>query len=882
MEITMEGTSENKSGTKISKNISIGLLAHVDAGKTTLSEGILYTAGRLRQIGRVDNGDAFLDTYNLEKERGITIFSKQAVLSFEDTHITLLDTPGHVDFSAEMERTLQVLDYAILVISGADGVQGHTKTLWQLLQKYDVPTFLFVNKMDQPGTQKEMLLEELKEQLSSSCVDFSDTQEEGFLENIALCEEELLERYLEEGTLDFSCIPGLICRRQVFPCFFGSALKLEGVEDFLQGLKSYIEPRKYPDEFGARVFKVARDEAGNRLTYLKVTGGVMRTRMMLSDERQGWEEKVNQIRIYSGSRYETVTEAASGMICALTGLSRTYPGEGFGFEKEGVKPVLEPVLTYRIELPDTVDAAVMLPKLRQMEEEEPELHLYWNEDLQEIHAQVMGEVQVEVLKSLIAERFGVEVSFGTGSIIYKETIGSATEGIGHYEPLRHYAEVHLWLEPGEPGSGFQVCSECKEEDLDRNWQRLILTHLLEREHPGVLTAAPVTDMKVTLIAGRAHLKHTEGGDFRQATYRALRQGLMKAESILLEPYYDFRLEVPESVVGRAMTDIERMKGTFSMENGTGGMALLTGSAPVAEMRDYQREVVAYTSGLGRLFCTPGGYRPCHNADEIIEACRYEPERDADNPTGSVFCAHGAGFYVPWNEVSKYSHIDTGREKKAASGQEQDFEKEGGRLQEEEWIDIEEVDRILDRTYHANKKSGYESHKGISGKRVRALTPKPQGLSKPRKKPEGQKEFLLVDGYNIIFAWQELLELSRVSIDAARGRLMDIMCNYQGLKKCHLILVFDAYRVQNHRTEVVPYQNILVVYTKQAETADQYIEKFAHENARKHRVTVATSDGMEQIIIRGEGCRLMSAREFEREVARAEEDMREYIRNTKED
>ena len=862
--------------------ISIGLLAHVDAGKTTLSEGILYTAGGLRKLGRVDNGDAFLDTHELERERGITIFSKQAVLSHEDTHIILLDTPGHVDFSAEMERTLQVLDYAILVISGADGVQGHTKTLWQLLEKYEIPVFLFVNKMDMPGVQKENRMEELKRLLSGNCVDFSHTEGQKFWEEIALCEDELLEQFLEEGELDEGCIPRLIQKRSLFPCFFGSALRLEGMEEFLQALWHYTKPQEYRDEFGARVFKIARDESGNRLTYVKVTGGVLRPRMMLSDKELRWEEKVNQIRLYSGSRYETVSEAKAGMICALTGLSQTFPGEGFGCEKEGQKPVLEPVLTYRIELPDNVDAAVMLQRLRQLEEEEPELKLLWNEELQEIHVKVMGEVQTEILKRLILERYGVEVSFGTGNIIYRETIGNAREGVGHYEPLRHYAEVHLWLEPGEPGSGFSVCSECREENLERNWQRLILSHLLEREHPGVLTGAPVTDIKVTLIAGRAHKKHTEGGDFRQAAYRALRQGLMQAESILLEPYYDFWLEVPKDSVGRAMTDIERMNGTFTMENGADGRMLLTGSAPVAEIRDYQREVAAYTSGEGHLFCTVGGYRPCHNADQVILACHYEAERDAKNPTGSVFCSHGAGFYVPWNEVKKYSHIDTGRDRENSSGQTQEAVEEKREIQREDWIDAEEVERILNRTYHANQKKEPLPHKGISGKKVRALTPRPGGLSKPGKKPEGQKQFLLVDGYNIIFAWKELFELSRVSIDAARGRLMDILCNYQGLKKCQLILVFDAYRVQNHQTEVVPYQNILVVYTGQAETADQYIEKFAHENAKKHRVTVATSDGMEQIIIRGEGCRLMSAREFEREVAAAQEEMREYIRNAKED
>lgn len=870
----MSVPSENKT----KKYICAGLLAHVDAGKTTLSEGILYTAGRLKSLGRVDKGDAFLDTYELEKARGITIFSKQAVLGLEDVCVTLLDTPGHVDFSAEMERTLQVLDYAILVISGSDGVQGHTETLWRLLGRYEVPVFLFVNKMDQPGTEKAKILKELKDRLDSSCVDFTDETSDEFQESVALCEEGLLEQFLEEGTLNLSCIPKLIRKRRIYPCFFGSALKLEGVEEFLKAFKKYTEPGEYSEEFGARAFKIARDESGNRLTYVKVTGGVLRARMELEDVHEGWQEKVNQIRVYSGSRYETVNEAPAGMVCALTGLTKTYPGEGLGIEQKGKRPVLEPVLTYQIQLPDGMDAAVMLPKLRQLEEEEPELHIVWKEELQEIQAQVMGEVQIEILQSLIEERFGVKVTFGTGNIVYKETITTAVEGVGHFEPLRHYAEVHLWLEPGETGSGFQADTNCSEDALDKNWQRLVVTHLLEREHPGVLMGSALTDVKVTLIAGRAHLKHTEGGDFRQATYRAVRQGLMRAESVLLEPYYDFRLEVPEESVGRAMTDIERMAGTFTLESSS-GMAVMTGCAPVITMRDYPREVTAYTKGRGRLFCRLAGYRPCHNADEVILAKGYDPERDAGNPAGSVFCAHGAGFNVPWNKVRNYMHIDTAVESARQTegdkpGEEMDHGLQAG--QEEEWIDAEEIDRILERTSHANRKGTPVSHKGISASRVRSVTAKPVGLSKPNKKQVKKDSFLLVDGYNIIFAWEELRELSKISIDAARGRLQDILCNYQGFQQCQLILVFDAYRVQNHRTEVFSYHNITVVYTKEAETADQYIEKFAHENARHHHVTVATSDGMEQIIIRGEGCRLLSARDLEAEIHHAEERMGEYI------
>lgn len=860
------------------KHINIGLVAHVDSGKTTLSEGILYTAGRLRALGRVDNGDAYLDTYAMEKERGITIFSKQAVFTQEDTRLTLLDTPGHVDFSAEMERTLQVLDYAILVISGADGVQGHTRTLWRLLQRYEIPVFLFVNKMDQPGRDKEKLLEELRECLDEGIVDFSDSKSDAFMEQIALCEERLLEQYLEEGEISLSCIPELIVERKLYPCFFGSALKMEGVKEFYEALLKYTKQPVYGQEFGAKVFKIMRDEQGKRLTYIKVTGGSLTARMEVQDREGNWREKVNQIRVYSGNKYETVAEAQAGMVCALTGLAQTYPGEGLGMEEEGTGPVLEPVLTYRVELPETCDAAAILPKLRELEEEEPALHIVWDEKLQEIQAQVMGEVQIEILQRWIAERYGVEVGFGTGNIVYKETICQPAEGVGHFEPLRHYAEVHLWLEPGEPGSGFQVASECSEDTLDKNWQRLILTHLLEREHPGVLTGSGLTDVKVTLIAGRAHPKHTEGGDFRQATYRAVRQGLMQTESVLLEPYYEYRLEVPENAVGRAMTDIERMAGTFVLEQsspaGREKMSVLTGEAPVSTMRDYPREVIAYTKGQGRLFCSFLGYRPCHNADEVISSMRYDPERDTENPTGSIFCAHGAGFFVPWNEVRSYMHVDTGVRNLSEEADEEANVHTG--QVKEEWLDVEEIDQILFRTSHANQKSGPVSHKGISGKRVRSVQERPVGLSKPRKKQISGETYLLVDGYNMIFAWEELNQLAKIDIASARDKLMDILCNYQGFKKWEVILVFDAYRVQNHRTEIIDYHNIHVVYTKEAETADQYIEKFAHENGKKYQITVATSDGMEQIIIRGAGCRLLSARDLEADVRRTEDQMRVYM------
>ena len=648
----MGNTSENKPE-QIKKHLTVGLLAHVDAGKTTLSESILYTCGAIRKMGRVDHGDAFLDTFELERSRGITIFSKQAVCTLGDTQITLLDTPGHVDFSAEMERTLQVLDYAILVISGADGVQGHTGTLWKLLERYQIPTFLFINKMDQPGTDEQALMTELKNRLDGNCLDFScDRDTEEWQEQLAMCDERLLERYLEEGSVEEEEIPMLIRERKVFPCFFGSALKMTGVEVFLCGVEQYIRMPEYPAEFGAKVFKIARDPQGNRLTYMKITGGNLKVKTVFHGQKAGEEldEKVDQIRIYSGEKYGAVNEAKAGTVCAVTGLTFTYPGQGLGIESASDMPVLEPVLTYQIQLPPECDVHKMLLNLRQLEEEEPLLHIVWNEELGEIHAQVMGEIQIEILKSLIRERFGVSVEFGSGNIVYKETIKTSVEGVGHFEPLRHYAEVHLLMEPGEQGSGMQFYTDCSEDALDKNWQRLILTHLEEKEHRGVLTGSPITDMRITLVAGRAHLKHTEGGDFRQATYRAVRQGLRKAESVLLEPYYDFRLEVPADMVGRGMADIQRMCGEFQPPQIEGETAVLIGSAPVITMRDYQNEVISYTRGMGRLYCTMKGYFPCHNPDEVIQAAGYDPEADLENPTGSVFCAHGAGFVVNWDRV----------------------------------------------------------------------------------------------------------------------------------------------------------------------------------------------------------------------------------------
>ena len=853
------------------RKLVIGITAHVDAGKTTLSEGLLYTSGAIRKIGRVDNQDAFLDTDALEKARGITIFSKQAVFTYEDMDVTLLDTPGHVDFSAEMERTLQVLDYAILVISGADGVQGHTQTLWRLLKRYQVPVFLFVNKMDQPGTDKTALLAELKDKLSDGCISFSEGQTENFYEEIAMEEETAMEEYLETGSLNPKKIKEMIAERKVFPCFFGSALKLEGVEEFLQGLLSYTLEKKYPKDFGAKVFKIARDEQGNRLTYMKITGGSLKVKALLTNKQEKtaetgeiWEEKVNQIRVYSGNKYEAISEAFAGSVCAVTGLEHTFAGMSLGCEETTMLPLLEPVLMYRMLLPEGCDPAQMLPKLRQLEEEEPELHIVWNEKLQELQVQIMGEVQTEILQSMIKERFDTDVSFGEGNIVYKETIANTVEGVGHFEPLRHYAEVHLLLEPTERGGGMQFATDCSEDLLSKNWQRLIYTHLEEKEHIGVLTGSAITDMKITLIAGRAHQKHTEGGDFRQATYRAIRQGLMEAESVLLEPYYEFRLEIPQNMVGRAMTELDQMHGSFVGPVTEGDMAVLTGSAPVACMRNYQKEVTAYTKGCGRLFLVLKGYDVCHNTDEVIAKLDYNPDHDFANPTGSVFCAHGAGFVVSWDEVKNYMHLE-GIQSESTDGQLETKAAYRASYEPEKWIDAEEVDAIINRTYHANTHEKSAVKKWKNTKRVIHAV---DTISASVRKTTAMEKYLLVDGYNIIFAWEELRTLADINIDGARGKLLDILSNYQGIRKCNLIVVFDAYRVVGHQTEIFDYHNIHVVYTKEAETADAYIEKFAHENGRKYDVTVATSDGLEQIIIRGQGCRLFSATEFAEEIKNA--------------
>ncbi|MGI6069476.1 MAG: NYN domain-containing protein [Blautia sp.] len=861
------------------KKLVVGILAHVDAGKTTLSEAVLYVSGSIRKLGRVDNRDAFLDTYELERSRGITIFSKQAQLALGDTKVTLLDTPGHVDFSAEMERTLQVLDYAILVISGADGVQGHTMTLWRLLARYQIPVFLFINKMDQEGTDREKLLGDLKQRLHEGCVDFDPQGDRDvFWENLAVCDEAVLERYLEEGEVSEEDVIGLIRERKAFPCYFGSALKLDGIQEFLDGVCRYTQTPSYPEEFGAKVFKIARDDQGNRLTYMKITGGTLKVKMPLSNRKMEeeqtediWEEKADQIRIYSGAKYDTVTEAPAGSICAVTGLSRTYPGEGLGIDCQSDLPILEPVLTYEIQLPPGCDAHVMLQKLKELEEEEPQLHIVWNEALGEIHAQVMGEVQIEILKSLIARRFGVAVEFGAGNIVYKETIAASVEGVGHFEPLRHYAEVHLLLEPGERGSGMQYYTACSEDVLDRNWQRLILTHLEEREHIGVLTGSPITDVRITLLAGRAHLKHTEGGDFRQATYRAVRQGLKKARSILLEPYYEYRLEVPAENVGRALSDIQKMHGTFGQPQMEGETAVLTGTAPVAQMRDYQMEVVSYTRGMGRLFCSLKGYEPCADQEAVVAYVGYDSERDLENPTGSVFCDHGAGFVVSWDKVEEYMHLDPQVDLEPEEFLEEKQNPSGGKsfVQEskERWSSEKELEEIFARTYGPVKRFQEPPARKVTAASADARPYRPQKKAEP-------KEYLLVDGYNIIFAWEELKELAQVNIDGARTKLMDILCNYQGYKKCTLILVFDAYKLENYPGEVVKYHNIYVVYTKEAETADQYIEKAVHEIGRKYHVTVATSDGLEQVIILGQGGHLLSAKEFKEEIRLVQEQIRE--------
>ena len=850
------------------KQIVLGILAHVDSGKTTLSEAMLYRAGVTRRLGRVDHKDAFLDTDALEKARGITIFSKQALLTAGDTDITLLDTPGHVDFSTETERTLQVLDYAVLVVSATDGVQSHTETLWRLLRRYHVPTFVFVNKMDLPGMERQELLAQLNRRLGEGFVDFGAEQADRD-EALALCDENLMDRMLDAGQLQDADLIPAIARRHVFPCWFGAALKLEGVDALLDGLDRYTRPAPALEAFGAKVFKVSQDEQGARLTWLRVTGGELKVKAQLTGEADGepWAEKANQLRLYSGAKY-TLTEAIGpGQVCAVTGLTKARPGEGLGAERDSDLPVLEPVLSYQVLLPEGSDVHAALGKLHRLEEEEPQLHVVWNETLGEIHVQLMGEIQLEVLRSLLAERFGLEVEFGPGGILYKETITEPMEGVGHYEPLRHYAEVHLKLEPLPRGSGMQFAADCREEVLDKNWQRLVLTHLEEKQHLGVLTGSPLTDVKITLIAGRAHLKHTEGGDFRQATYRAVRQGLMLAKSQLLEPWYAFRLEVPAENIGRAMSDIQRMEGTFDPPESGEETAVLTGFAPVSTMRSYPMEVVSYTRGRGHLSLTLDGYRPCHNAQEVIAAIGYEPEHDLDNPADSVFCAHGAGFVVPWDQVRSHMHVDSGWGKSTRPEQEAAVPQRRAMAYRATLEEDAELLKIFERTYGPIKRDPLAAFRPVQ-KRERPDFAAEQWEIAP--------EYLLVDGYNIIFAWDELNALSKESLDAARHKLMDILCNYQGFQKCVLILVFDAYRVPGSPGSIEQYHNIHVVYTKEAETADMFIERVTHEIGRNRRVRVATSDGMEQIIILGHGALRVSARMFHEEVQNVEKQIRALV------
>lgn len=854
------------------KKLVIGILAHVDAGKTTLSEGMLYVSGAIRRLGRVDHKDAFLDTFELERERGITIFSKQAEFTWKDLCGTLLDTPGHTDFSAEMERTLQVLDYAVLVISGTDGIQGHTETLLKLLQTYKIPVFLFVNKMDLPGCDKSHLLEELNRRFGDGFIDFSICGTDAFYESIAMCDENALETYMNNSEVPGNMIAKMIAKRKVFPCFFGSALKLDGVEQFMDHLCEYTMEKTYPEEFAAKVFKVTRDDNGKRLSWMKITGGELKVKQLIT-YKNGESEKADQIRIYSGTKYEAAEKAGSGTICAVTGLTQAVPGQGLGIQKDSLRPVLEPVLTYQMLFPDGTDIHDMMRKLRELEEEQPELQIVWKEQLKEIHVKVMGEIQTEILKSMMKERFGVDVTFGRGSIVYKETILNPTEGVGHFEPLRHYAEVHLLLEPGEPGSGLVFAFACSEDILDGNWQRLILTHLKEREHPGVLTGSPITDMKITLISGRAHQKHTEGGDFRQATYRAVRQGLKKAQSILLEPYYHFTIELPSENVGRAMTDIQKMSGSFELPQTQGDISIISGKAPVSTMYDYSRELISYTRGKGRMFCESAGYEHCHNEEEVLAQIAYDSEADLENPTGSVFCSHGAGFNVKWNEVEQYMHLhpETGLEEPVEEIVEEPAKKQGNGKETEGAVLDKELEEIFERAFGPIKRRLPSQTQGM-GYEKKPKPEKPYVAKWESRKPV--KQYLLVDGYNVIFAWKELDELAKYNLDAARSKLMDILCNYQGYHKKEVILVFDAYKVKGNPGEVQEYHNIHVVYTKEAQTADSYIEKATHELAKKHDVTVVTSDGLEQLIIMGQGARRVSSREFELQIKEMEQEIRE--------
>lgn len=844
------------------KKTVIGILAHVDAGKTTLSEALLYTAGQLKKLGRVDNKSAFLDNYELERRRGITIFSKQAVLRTENTEITLLDTPGHIDFSSEAERTLQVQDYAVLVISARDGVQPHTETLWRLLLRYNVPVFIFVNKMDLEGSDKNRVLAELKKHLSENCADFTASDDE-ICENAAFCNEKLMEKYIEEGSLSDVEIAKAIRERNIFPCWFGSALKLDGVAEFIEGLEKYTLQTEYGPEFGARVFKIARDPQGNRLTYMKITGGSLKARSIVSYMPKGSEEqieeKVNMLRIYSGEKFESSDTVQAGGICAVLGLSATYPGQGIGFEKELLKPMLEPVLTYRVILPKDISSVEFLPKLKQIEEEDPQL-LVSSNAAGEIYVHLMGEIQAEVLKSLVEDRFGVSVDFDSGSVIYKETVAAPVEGVGHFEPLRHYAEVHLLIEPGEPESGITVNSLCREEVLGKNWQRLILTHILEKTHSGVLIGAPLADVKITLVAGRAHIKHTEGGDFRQATYRALRQGLMKAKNVLLEPYYAFRLEIPAEQLGRAINDIRIMDGKISSPESNGITAVINGRAPVSEMRSYAKDVMAYTKGKGKLSLFSDGYAPCHNAEKVIDAAKYNPESDIANTPDSVFCSHGAGINVKWYDVEKYMHVTSGMD--VETGDKIPSMPNPKLLKRNLNIDDKELEAIMEREFGPIRRRQYSE----------AVLDTP----KTAYSAERKKEYIIVDGYNLIFAWDGLAALAKENFDAARHILTDILCNYRGYTKCELVLVFDGYKVKGNTGEKSDYNGIHLVFTKENETGDMYIEKLVEEVGKNYSVRVVTSDNLIQVSALRAGVLRVPAREFIKEIERVNDQIKEII------
>ena len=859
------------------KKIAVGILAHVDSGKTTLTEAMMYVSGNIRKLGRVDHKDSFLDNFALERDRGITIFSKTALLKYQDTEFYLLDTPGHVDFSAEAERAVQVMDYAILVISGSNGVQSHTATLWQLLRKYQIPTFLFVNKMDLDSADKDTVMAGLKKKLSDGCVDFCEKSRGKLYENIALCDDQLLDKYYEDETVSESDIKEAIQSRKLFPVFFGSALKVEGVDAFLDALDRYTEMRDYPDAFGARVFKISQDNSKARLTFLKVTGGELSVRDILKSDKNKDDEKVSQIRVYSGEKFTAVETAAAGTVCAVTGVSFTRPGDALGEEEGDTLPVLEPVLSYSVILPDEIDPHTAIKDFRLLEAEDPLLRIVWDERNRRIGIELMGEIQLEVLRSVIKERFGYEADFSSGNIIYKETIENTVEGVGHFEPLRHYAEVHLILKPLKRDSGLVFNTKCKEDLLDRNWQRLILTHLYEKTHIGALTGSPITDMEISLVSGKAHAKHTEGGDFREATYRAVRQGLRSAKSVLLEPYFSFTLEVPIENIGRAMSDVTMMSGSFSSPVTEGDTAIISGEAPVSEMREYASSVIQYTRGKGRLSCTLKGYDVCHNADEVIERIGYDADSDVENTADSVFCSHGAGHTVKWNEVPEHMHLSSALRKEIEKPSVSQTRADFSRYQSSDDIFAldKELMEIFEKTYGPVKRRTADSHK------------KPQRTTlsfndNKKKKPSplnlNQKEYLLIDGYNVIFSWEHLKAIAQDNIDSARNTLINILCNYRGFKKCELILVFDAYKVKGNHREVEREGNIDVVYTKEAETADTYIEKVSHELSKNHKVRVVTSDRMEQLIILGNGAIYVSSKEFYEEVKTAEQEIREIIRS----